>query len=79
MKIYAGAGGSEMKHESRKVFLETRARIIERARRESKTKSKSLKDLLFGCDPGKIKYSIRKIEGNKITRQEPSKEDSDGK
>jgi hypothetical protein len=65
-----------MKPESRKVFLETRARIIERARKESKYNSKSLKDLLFGCKIGNMKYyNIRKSEDNKVMNGEPWKVD----
>ncbi|NOZ26188.1 MAG: hypothetical protein GXO94_08895 [Nitrospirae bacterium] len=68
-----------MKPESRKVFLETRARIIERARKESRSKSKSLRDMLFGCKPGNIKYyNIRKIEGRKDPDAEPSGEEPGG-
>ncbi|NOY39914.1 MAG: hypothetical protein GXO95_06770 [Nitrospirae bacterium] len=51
-----------MKPESRKLFLKTRARIIERARKESESRSKNLKDMLFGCTPGNIKYyNIKKV------------------
>ncbi|MEC4685591.1 MAG: hypothetical protein VST71_07660 [Nitrospirota bacterium] len=65
-----------MKPESRKLFLETRARIIERAREESRSKSKSLKDLLFGSKIGNMKYyNIRKSGDNKITTEDPSKGD----
>ena len=55
-----------MEQESRKVFLETRARIIERARKESKSKSKSLKDLLFGSKLGNIEYyNASEVSDNK--------------
>ncbi len=65
-----------MKPESRKLFLETRARIIERARKESKSKSKSLKDLLFGSKIGNMKYyNISKVGDNKVTTEDPSKGD----
>ncbi len=60
-----------MKPESRKVFLETRARIIERARKESRSRSKSLRDMLFGCKPGNIKYyNIKKIEDKKTAGED---------
>ncbi len=63
-----------MKPESRKVFLETRARIIERARKESKSKSKSLKDLLFGSKIGNMKYyNISNVRDNKVMNEDPSK------
>ncbi|GMT48172.1 MAG: hypothetical protein IEMM0007_1738 [bacterium] len=63
-----------MKPESRKVFLETRARIIERARKESKSKSKSLKDLLFGSRTGNVKYyNISTVRDNKVMNEDPSK------
>ncbi len=63
-----------MKPESRKVFLETRARIIERARKESKSKSKSLKDLLFGSKIGNMKYyNISNVRDNKAMNEDPSK------
>ncbi len=63
-----------MKTESRKVFLETRARIIERARKESKSKSKSLKDLLFGSKIGNMKYyNISNVRDNKVMNEDPSK------
>ncbi|GBE36962.1 hypothetical protein BMS3Bbin07_01117 [bacterium BMS3Bbin07] len=69
-----------MNPESRKLFLETRARIIERARKESKSRSKSLKDMLFACTPGNIKYyNLKKIEDTKVVNEDQSKEDSDGK
>ncbi len=65
-----------MKTESRKVFLETRARIIERARKESKTRSKSLKDLLFGSKLDNTKYyNLSKFEANKVVNEDPSKGD----
>ncbi len=69
-----------MKPESRKVFLETRARIIERAKKESENRSKNLKDMLFGCTPGNIKYyNIKRIRNDEVVNEVQSKEDSDGK